>query len=238
VSPLRFSLAPRRRTLGAFRGSPGPGQEAMSADRVLDLLALLALASVAAIGFARIVALAARGVWVLPIDRERSLAQGLADLAFLLGLCFWLHQAVGTALAPGWRVGPLLLEHLVVPAPARWLGLAVAAAGVGLYVRALRDFGASWRFTIDRERAGELVTRGVFAATRNPVYLALLLLALGVSLALGSALLVLMAAAAPFYFRHLIGREEGFLAAHYGEAYASYCRRVPRWLRWPHRRAR
>jgi len=210
----------------------------MTAEHLARLLALLALASVAATGLARIVALAARGVWVLPIDRERSLAQGLADLAVLLGLLFWLYQAVATAVAPGWRVAPHLFGGLVVPWPARWLGLAAAAAGVVLYVRALRDFGASWRFTIDRERAGELVTRGVFAATRNPVYLALLLVGVGVSLALGSGLLVLLASAAFFYCQHLIAREEHFLAARYGEAYARYCRRVPRWLGWPRSGAR
>lgn len=210
----------------------------MTADHLARLLALLALASVAAAALARIVALSARGVRVLPIDRERSLAQGLADLAAVLGLLFWLYQAVASAAAPAWLVAPGLFGGLALPWPARWLGLAAAAAGVVLYVRALRDFGASWRFTIDRERAGELVTRGVFAATRNPVYLALVLVALGVSLALGSGLLVLLACAAPFYFQHLIRREERFLAAHYGEAYARYCQSVPRWLRWPHPGAR
>jgi protein-S-isoprenylcysteine O-methyltransferase Ste14 len=210
----------------------------MTAEQLLDLLALLALGSVAATGLARIVALAARGVWVLPIDRERSLGQGLADLVFLLGLLFWLQQVLATVAVPDWRVGSRLFEGLSVPGPARWLGLAAGAAGVVLYVRALRDFGASWRFTIDRERSGALVTHGVFAITRNPVYLALVLLAVGVSLALGSALLFLLACGVPFYFQHLIRREERFLAAHYGEAYASYRQRVPRWLDWPRRGSR
>jgi protein-S-isoprenylcysteine O-methyltransferase Ste14 len=116
----------------------------------------------------------------------------------------------------------------------RWLGLVVAWAGVGLYVLALRDLGASWRFTIDRERSGELVTTGVFAFSRNPIYVALMLLALGVSLALGSLPLILLACAAPFYFQHLIRREERFLAGHYGEAYRAYGARVRRWWGRPH----
>ncbi len=206
----------------------------MSADRLLDLLSLLALACVGITGLGLAAALAARGVWVLPIEREGSLPERLADLGFLLGLLTWLYQAIATALAPDWRPGAGSPGALAESwAAIRWLGLAAAAAGVAFYVRALRDLGASWRFTIDRERPGELRTQGVFAYTRNPIYLALALVALGVSLALGSPLLVLLACAAPLYFHHRIRREERFLAAHYGERYAEYRTRVPRWLRWP-----
>jgi protein-S-isoprenylcysteine O-methyltransferase Ste14 len=108
---------------------------------------------------------------------------------------------------------------------------------VALYVRALRDFGLSWRFTIDRERPGELVTGGVFSRSRNPIYLALLLLAIGVALMLGSPPLLVLACVAPPYFSSLIRREERFLEQHYGERYADYLARVPRWLGWPSRRS-
>lgn len=124
----------------------------MTADRLLDVLALVALACAGVTGLGRILVLAARGVWVLPIDRERP---------------------------------------------------------------------------------GKLVTAGVFGLSRNPIYLSLLLLAGGVGLALGNGLLVVLAGAAPFYFDHVIRREERFLAVHYGETYAAYRARVPRWLRWP-----
>lgn len=213
------------------------GDRAVTADRLLDLLALLALACVGVTGLWRALALGARGVWVLPIDRERGLAEGLVDLGFLLGFLIWVFEAVATAVAADWRLGSAAFRDLGVPWPEiRWLGLVAAAAGVVLYVLALRDLGASWRFTIDRERPGELVTSGVFGLTRNPIYLALALIALGASLALGSVLLIVLASAAPPYFHHVIRREERFLAAHYGEAYAKYCADVPRWLRRPRSR--
>jgi demethylmenaquinone methyltransferase/2-methoxy-6-polyprenyl-1,4-benzoquinol methylase len=211
----------------------------MTADRLVELLALAALACVGATGLARALALAGRGVSVLPVDRGRSVPETLLDLAFVLGGLLWLWEVLASALAPAWRPVPGPLRELELSsAPLRGLGLALAAAGAALYVRALRDLGASWRFTIDRARAGVLVTTGVFAATRNPVYLALAALALGVSLALGSPLALLLAGAAPVYFHLLVRREERFLAAHYGEAYAAYCARVPRWGRWPRPEAR
>jgi protein-S-isoprenylcysteine O-methyltransferase Ste14 len=208
----------------------------MIPDRLLEGLSLLALVCVGTMGLARALALAARGVWVLPIDRERSVPEALGDLGFVLGLLVWVWETIVTVLAPDWRLGsgPLFGLEAAWP-PMHWLGLAIAWAGVGLYVLALRDLGASWRFTIDRERSGELVTTGVFALSRNPIYVALVLLALGVSLALGSPLLILLACAAPLYFQHLIRREERFLAAHYGEAYRAYCADVRRWWGRHHR---
>jgi protein-S-isoprenylcysteine O-methyltransferase Ste14 len=203
----------------------------VSTDRLLDLLALLALGCVAVVGLGHVVAQAARRVWVLPIDRERRPAEAVADLGFLLGMAVWLYEAVAQVASPAHRIGwgPLPLE---IPGTGlRWLGLAVAVAAVALYVLALRDMGASWRFTIDRERPGELVTSGVFAHSRNPIYLALTLLAAGVGLVLANALLLLLAGGAALYFEHLVRREEGFLAERYGDAYAAYCARTPRWLR-------
>ncbi len=230
------SLA-RRARLGLV--AAGLAACASTADRPLDLLSLLALACVGITGLWRAVALSRRGVWVIPVDRERRLPEALADLAFVLGLLTFVFEAVATAVAPEWRLASGRFSGLALPWPAiRWLGLAVAAAGVVLYVLSLRDLGASWRFTIDRERSGELVTTGVFSFTRNPVYVALALLALGLSLALDSLLLVLLACGAPFYFHFLVRREERFLAARYGEAYAKYRGSVPRWLRWPRPRAR
>lgn len=205
----------------------------MSGDRWLDLLALLVLSGVAATGLARALVLAARGVWVLPIDRQRSLPQALLDLAFALVALVFAYQTVAIVLAPGGRLGAGPLSSLPLPSALRWLGLLLATAGFVLYVRALLDFGASWRFTIDRERPGPLVVRGVFASSRNPVYVALMMVAFGIALALGDGLLLLMACAAPAYFHPLVLREERFLAARYGEDYADYCARVPRWLRWP-----
>jgi protein-S-isoprenylcysteine O-methyltransferase Ste14 len=208
----------------------------MSAERVLAGVAMLALGCVGVAGGVRMIALARNGVWVLPIDRERSLREVLVDLAVLLGMGVFLVEAVATALAPGWH----RLDVPVLGAGLPWLalrglGLPVAAAGVALYVLALRDFGLSWRFTIDRERPGALVTDGVFSHSRNPVYLALLLLALGIALLLGSPPLLGLACLAPLYFSSLIRREERFLVEQHGASYAQYAARVPRWLRWPAR---
>jgi protein-S-isoprenylcysteine O-methyltransferase Ste14 len=204
----------------------------MTLDQLLALLSMIALACVGGTAGARIVALARARVWVLPIDRKRSLPEALSDLVAVFVMAAFVWEAVMTAVAPGWRILGLPRVPLDLPwVVLRVLGVPGSAAAVALYVLALRDLGLSWRFTIDRERPGELVTHGVFARTRNPIYIALMLLAAGVALMLGSPLLITLACACPLYFDALVRREEAFLVCHYGQAYQEYRARTPRWLR-------
>ena len=76
-----------------------------------------------------------------------------------------------------------------------------------------------------------LVTQGVYARTRNPMYLAMALVLAGVAITVGalSALIV------PPLFIAIIDRryvrpEEGMLLEVFGDDYAAYCARVRRWL--------
>ena len=78
---------------------------------------------------------------------------------------------------------------------------------------------------------GTLTTAGLFAYTRNPMYLGMLLALAGVALALGALspwLLVLQffVLAQCWY----IPLEERKLAASFGSQYADYCRDVRRWI--------
>lgn len=204
----------------------------MSADRFFDGFGLAALACLALLGIGRGVMLAARGISVLPIDRERSIAEGLADLAFLLGFLAWIYETLAFALPLGFHILPDAARATLDVTALRAFGALTAVAGLLVYAFALRDFGTSWRLSIDRDHAGGLVTTGIFARTRNPIYLGLALLTLGCSLALGRLALVVLACSFPVYFRYLIGREERFLLQHYGAGYRDYAAGTGRWWTW------
>jgi protein-S-isoprenylcysteine O-methyltransferase Ste14 len=80
------------------------------------------------------------------------------------------------------------------------------------------------------ETASALVTSGVFAWTRNPMYLGLFLLLLGWAVKLGT----LSPFAGPLLFLPLIQYvqirpEEQALRLRFGSDYDRYCRRVNRW---------
>lgn len=197
-------------------------------------VALTVLAILGVLGVGRAIALGLQGILVIPVDRHRRPQEIAADVVFALSFLLWLFEVVAAAWPLDVHLTPRFLsERVVDAAPLHVGGMAVMVAGLVVYGLALQAFGPSWRFTIDREHAGELVTGGIFARTRNPIYLGLGLIAFGSSLLLGRPILLVLTLVFVVYFAHLIRREEAFLRAHYGEPYRDYCRRVGRiWTFW------
>jgi protein-S-isoprenylcysteine O-methyltransferase Ste14 len=88
------------------------------------------------------------------------------------------------------------------------------------------------RTPIDPRRpATVLVTGGIFALSRNPLYLALTLLHVGSAVKIDNVrALLLVAPAVAFVDRSIIGREERYLERRFGAAYLAYKARVRRWI--------
>jgi hypothetical protein len=75
-----------------------------------------------------------------------------------------------------------------------------------------------------------LVTTGPYAYTRNPMYLGHLIFLAGLAVTLHSPRAALLAAAVAMWFDRRVRGDEARLLAQFGEAYAAYRRRVPRWV--------
>ncbi len=105
-------------------------------------------------------------------------------------------------------------------------GLLFAVPGVAAFVRARTTL-----HPMRPEGATRLVTSGVYRASRNPMYLGLLLLlgAWAVHLGAVSAIAGLPAFMADMT-RFQIVPEERALTARFGEDFAAYCASVRRWL--------
>ena len=109
-----------------------------------------------------------------------------------------------------------------------WAGGALAALGVAVLLTAHRTFQRAETTVHTFHEPGEMVTDGLFAYSRNPMYLGFLTALLGVALALRDPLALLgpavFWAAAQFWY---IPFEERAAEARFGEAYR---RRVRQWL--------
>jgi len=126
---------------------------------------------------------------------------------------------------------PAELKALFVKSiAAGWLGMALCVASLIWFAVTLKAFGDSFRIGIDETAPDKLVTGGVFAVSRNPIYLAFISFILGMFFVYPNItiLLVLILFAAVIHSQVL--REEKFLRGHYGEEYEAYCRRVRRYL--------
>ncbi|MUH36405.1 isoprenylcysteine carboxylmethyltransferase family protein [Zobellia amurskyensis] len=83
----------------------------------------------------------------------------------------------------------------------------------------------------DPSKVSKLVEKGIFAYSRNPMYLALLLLLLAWGIWLGNAFNTLLAAGFVAYMnRFQIIPEETVLLERFGKGYKQYCLNVRRWF--------
>jgi protein-S-isoprenylcysteine O-methyltransferase Ste14 len=117
---------------------------------------------------------------------------------------------------------------------ARPLGSALIAAGVALVAWAVATLRRARTTTLPHRGADRLVASGPFAVSRNPIYLGVAIAFVGLGGAVDSPWFVVAA----FIEAALIDvfgvrREEAHLASRFGEEWAAYAARVPRWLGVP-----
>ena len=111
-----------------------------------------------------------------------------------------------------------------------WAGLALCILSVAGFALTLANFGNSFRVGIDENSPDELVTDGIFAISRNPIYVCFLMFFIGLFLIHRNVVIAVAVVLFALAIHRQILREEGFLALHYGEAYAEYCKKVRRYL--------
>lgn len=118
-----------------------------------------------------------------------------------------------------------------IPAPWNYLGFLPLVFGALMSVSAAGAFRRVGTPVVPFETSTSLVTGGWFRVTRNPMYLGLTLILLGVALIDGTlgAFLPLPVFVAILHFR-FIRAEERFLEAIFGERYRSYRLQVRRWI--------
>jgi protein-S-isoprenylcysteine O-methyltransferase Ste14 len=112
-----------------------------------------------------------------------------------------------------------------------WLGLFLLALGGAVAIWGQTLMGAAGTNVSPALPATAIVTTGPFRISRNPLYLALNLVFLGLGLAINSywsfvALGVLL----PLMHYGVVLREERYLERKFGEAYLHYKARVRRYL--------
>lgn len=79
--------------------------------------------------------------------------------------------------------------------------------------------------------ATQVVIRGPYRFTRNPMYVGMALIQAGIGLCLGSLWILLMLIPVLWWIRqHVITPEEAYMEAKFGQTYRDYCAQVRRWL--------
>lgn len=118
-------------------------------------------------------------------------------------------------------------------APERyWVGgLIVTGASLGLGLWPVVLFHRTGQSVIPWKPTPQIVEHGSFRLTRNPMYLQMVLICVGIAVILMNGwILVLTPVCAWLLQRFAILPEEAYLERKFGDSYLAYKRRVRRWL--------
>lgn len=174
-----------------------------------------------------------RGIHVHQAPAQRTAWQKTEDFLGTACQAARNYEIVAWCLPLPFHLAPAVLGRMLVDGlPVKAAGAALWAAALALYPLALRALGDSWRIGIDPLAPPRLVTNGIFAWTRNPIYLAFLCMAVGTFLIMGRAIFLLLAVISLFLLQRRIHREEQFLANTFPQAYPEYRSRVGRYFKW------
>jgi protein-S-isoprenylcysteine O-methyltransferase Ste14 len=144
----------------------------------------------------------------------------------------YYHLFLYTVFAAAFRLPypeKLLFSHFSTSGT-DFAGNVLCLAGVIGYALSASALRESYRIGIDENTGGPLTVSGVYRLSRNPLYISLLSLYLGLFLVYANAALLanLLLSAAVIHFQ--VQREEKFLRRHYGKVYLEYCGKVRRYF--------
>ncbi len=112
----------------------------------------------------------------------------------------------------------------------RYAGLFLMLSALVWIATAQAQMGASWRIGIDPKHETELVERGLFKVSRNPIFVGMRLALWGIFLATPNAVMLTAVALTDVLMQTQVRLEEEFLLRTHGADYDSYRRRVRRWI--------
>ena len=169
------------------------------------------------------------------IHRRKTGSTGFHGISGARGSIEWWGGILFVAAMVLGAAGPALaLAGVIVPPrlPAlAWVGLVIAVVGFLGTLAAQSGMGASWRIGVDATERTDLVTTGLFAVVRNPIFTAMLTAMTGIAFMVptlvSAAALVCLFLAVEIQVRLV---EEPYLNRTHQNAYARYTARVGRFL--------
>ncbi len=111
-----------------------------------------------------------------------------------------------------------------------WFAVSLCFIGLVVMLLSLISFGKSFRIGIDMANPDKLITTGIYGRSRNPIYVAFILILIGQFLIFPNWILLCYLAGGLWLIHRQILREEAFMGQHYGQEYVEYCNNARRYI--------
>lgn len=111
------------------------------------------------------------------------------------------------------------------------IGGSLIVIGVAVFAASIRNFSNAATPVQGTKPTRVLVTTGIHGWSRNPIYLGMFLVCLGIGMAVRSSWILILVLPLAITMRYgVVAREEAYLERRFGDAYRDYKARVRRWV--------
>ncbi len=142
-------------------------------------------------------------------------------LEFLVIIIHTFFEHLHPILLPIWYLDFPILKVI------GWILLHLALLWVSIAQHQMSD---SWRIGIDDKNKTALVTKGLFAYSRNPIFLGIIIANLGLLFVLPNAFVLIIFILSYTVIQTQVRLEEAFLLSTFGINYQKYQSKAPRWF--------
>jgi len=156
------------------------------------------------------------------VEREGKWSIILRPIAFLCMLALVVLYATNpeesswlTVSLPGWL---------------RWFGVGLGIISLPLLVWVHHTLREYWSTALQLRKSHLLITEGPYGWVRHPMYTALMLCFIGLSLVSAVWPFMLLVVLSMLFFYRVVGREEAMMIEQFGDQYRTYMERTGRFL--------
>jgi protein-S-isoprenylcysteine O-methyltransferase Ste14 len=141
----------------------------------------------------------------------------------------WIAQTYVAGLVPYDKL-PWLVRPFIVNPILNWTAVVVGVLALAATLVCWKKMGKDWRMGINPDEKTHLIVSGPYAYVRHPIYALSSILMLATLAVVPSPLMLAVGLVHLLLLQWEARREEHYLVAQHGEAYADYRRRVGRFI--------
>lgn len=120
-----------------------------------------------------------------------------------------------------------------LPEPVHYMGLLLPLVGSLALLKIAINFRQKSTNIEPWKPTSTVIVDGIYAYSRNPIYLLFCSYPIGIGLFVGKGWVILSTLPSlVLVYQFAIAPEERYLTQKFGDDYQDYCRKVPRWLLW------